>query len=434
MKRMITACVFLAGITVVCAAQSDSVAWVPQQSGVHVTLWQVRFSDTLHGWACGDAGTLLRTSDGGQHWQKSTAFTARTIDAVSFINNATGWLVTDTAQVYKSTDSGATWTLQYFPPRTSFSDCLFFDDSTGFVSGSDMNGANMYNEGVLYKTVNGGSAWTLAQSYMITVWDIASLCFPDKRHGWATGADYLLRTTDSARTWQAPVSFYSITDSAFIKTAGYVNRIVFLDTLRGFGIGRNGHIIRTRDGGASWSLVEKISEWPEGISFADPQRGVIVGQGGAVLTSADSGAGWDLRYPRPQAGAVTVWFRDVVFLDKDHGWLAGDSGVIMRGRFYTPSTAAARRGPDGRPMDGISARVAPPGMLTVSFTVREAGPGEIDLCDLRGRAAALLWKGRCQRGAFAVTVPVGSAVRPGGYVVMLRQQCNISYEKAVIVR
>jgi photosystem II stability/assembly factor-like uncharacterized protein len=92
--------------------------------------------------------------------------------------------------------------LQFFPARASFGDCLFFDDSTGFASGSDMNGANMYNEGILYKTVNGGATWTLAKSYLISIWSISSLAFADRKHGWALGDYDLLTTTDGGLSWQ----------------------------------------------------------------------------------------------------------------------------------------------------------------------------------------------------------------------------------------
>ena len=113
-KLFLLAGVFLLYSLPTQAGPTDSIIFVQQPSGVTVTLWSVMFADTLHGWACGDNGNLVRTSDGGQHWQKVAAFSTRSLDAVYFVNPATGWLVTDTAQIYKSTDSGATWSQQFF--------------------------------------------------------------------------------------------------------------------------------------------------------------------------------------------------------------------------------------------------------------------------------------------------------------------------------
>jgi photosystem II stability/assembly factor-like uncharacterized protein len=434
MKRICFVSIILLQFLLAHAAPPDSMVWVQQQSGIHTTLWSVMFVDTMRGWACGDAGALVRTSDGGQHWQKSTAFTSRSINSVCFINPAVGWLVTDTAQVYKSTDSGATWSLQFSRPRAFFSDCLFFDDSTGFAAGSDMNGANMYNEGILYKTVNGGTTWTLAKSYLISIWSISSLAFPDRKHGWALGDYDLLKTTDGGFSWHTPVVLSAITDSAYIKTSGYINRIIFEDTLNGFGIGRNGHVIRTRNGGTSWTLVYKTSQWPEGISFADPAHAFIVGQNCVVMTSADSGASWEVGYPRPARGVVTPWFRDVVFKNLNNGWIVGDSGIIMKGSLYKLSTGVVeiRQSSMTRELLKISANSH--STITIFLAVNVPGTVHIDLRDLQGRTIANLASGPRSAGAYLETYSLTQSIHSGMYYVTVRGKKQFSCAKTAIVR
>jgi photosystem II stability/assembly factor-like uncharacterized protein len=444
MKRAVFVCVILSNFLCVQAAPSDSVVWVQQQSGVHVSLWSVMFVDTLHGWACGDTGTLLRTSDGGQHWQKATTLTIRrSINSVFFLDPATGWLVTDTAQIYKSTDSGATWSLQFSTPRAYFGDCVFFDDSTGFAAGSDMNGANMYNEGILYKTTNGGTTWTLAKSYLITVWSISSLVFADRKHGWALGDYDLLKTTDGGLSWQTPVAFSSITDSAFVKTSGYINRICFEDTVSGFGIGRYGHVIRTRDGGTSWTLVYKTSLWLEGIAFADRAHGFMVGQNGAVFSSADSGAGWSVGYPRAERGSVDPWFRNVAFKNLNNGWIVGDSGIIMKGSLYAPSTGVSLISQGARTQDApkisVDARGAQGAQgahssVVVTYAVAEPGAVRIDLCDMQGRAVLNMSAGHRTAGTFSESCLLNQSIRSGMYYVTVRGRNQFSCAKTAIIR
>jgi hypothetical protein len=257
---------------------------------------------------------------------------------------------------------------------------------------------------------------------------------PNKNHGWATGADYLLKTASAGLSWMTPVEFYTMTDSAFIKSSGYINTIHFNDTLNRFGIGRNGHIIRTRDGGASWKLVSRISQWPEGIGFADQAHGVIVGEGGAVLASGDSGATWSLSYPRRESGQIIPWFRNVVFLSMNNGWLAGDSGIIMKGRFYTPPTGALllQHSPKSNDLPKIIVRNRT--TLTVYFDLRESGTVFIDFIDVRGRIAASLPAKPEYDGTRVVRFPVNQTLPCGAYYVTLRGKSHGAYAKTVVVR
>jgi len=46
------------------------ITWSFQNNPAVNTLFDVDFSDTLHGLACGD-GIILRTTDGGQNWSRT---------------------------------------------------------------------------------------------------------------------------------------------------------------------------------------------------------------------------------------------------------------------------------------------------------------------------------------------------------------------------
>jgi len=420
-KYLLTVCCVLIGFFSSIRAQtSDSIVFVQQPTNVTVSLWSIIFADTLHGWAAGDTGTLLRTVDGGKNWLKPAKFTSRNISSVCFINPAVGWLTTDTAQIYKSIDSGVSWSLQFFPSRSTFGDCIFFDDSTGFASGSTMNGANMYNNGIIYKTVNGGKNWTLSASYLITVSGIGSLSFPDKRHGWTTGMDYLLKTTDIGQTWQTPVEFYTIADSAFVHSNGYVNMVYFKDTLNGFGIGRYGHILRTRNGGTSWNLAAKFTPWLESICFADQSHGIIAGERGAVLVSSDSGANWSLHYPRQQPTMNAPWFRSLFFLNTDNGWICGDSGIIMKGSFYRQAASVkASQVNSDFPSNDFRICKLTNACMTIAFSLIKADMVSIDMYDLAGNRIQNLLKGYRTGGTFTEQFTLKKSLHPGTYIVVM---------------
>ncbi|MFI5252505.1 MAG: WD40/YVTN/BNR-like repeat-containing protein [Bacteroidota bacterium] len=61
-------------------------SWVKQYSGVNVTLNSVHFADSLYGWVSGDAGTILSTTDGGNTWinKQSATHTSRNLYGMYF--------------------------------------------------------------------------------------------------------------------------------------------------------------------------------------------------------------------------------------------------------------------------------------------------------------------------------------------------------------
>jgi photosystem II stability/assembly factor-like uncharacterized protein len=424
------------------ASTADSITFAQQTSGVNVTLWSIKFTDSMHGWACGDNGNLVRTSDGGQHWQKINGLPSRSLNSLDFINTATGWLVTDTGQIYKSTDSGSTWSLQFFLPRSGFADCKFIDDQTGFVSGGTRNGpVTQFNDGIIYKTVNGGTNWSVSASYLISIIGISSLNFPDNHNGWAIGDnENLIKTTNAGQAWSSPISFRTIADSTFLhgkdSVYAFITGLFFRDTLIGYGYGRYGYIVRTRDGGLSWTSVTRVTPWLEGMDFADNARGVIVGEHGVVLVSGDTGATWRMLYPRQQNFYGAAWFRSVFFANPHNGWICGDSGLILKASFYDPQTGIASKksfiNTGGNSALSISNRAGAP--IKISFTLAQAGPTSLVLCDLQGRTVRTIASGSMAAGGHTETFAPDNGLRSGVYCISLKGIYANVCVNAVIVR
>lgn len=44
--------------------------WEVKKSGVTTALYDITFVDSLYGWAVGDSGTIIQTTDGGTTWSK----------------------------------------------------------------------------------------------------------------------------------------------------------------------------------------------------------------------------------------------------------------------------------------------------------------------------------------------------------------------------
>jgi hypothetical protein len=92
-------------------------------------------------------------------------------------------------------------------------------------------------------------------------------------------------------------------------------------------------VIRTTNGGQTWSSsVTTPGDTLWFVDFVDQQEGYVISIEGEMYHSTDGGASWSA----VQTGISNRRFYSLFFLDKNNGWLTGDSGSIYR--FGTPPT------------------------------------------------------------------------------------------------
>ena len=73
-------------------------------------LSDVTFVDASNGWAVGERGTLLRTTDAGESWSSIDVPTTQDLTAVCFTDASNGWIVGDGEAILHTPDGGLTWT------------------------------------------------------------------------------------------------------------------------------------------------------------------------------------------------------------------------------------------------------------------------------------------------------------------------------------
>jgi photosystem II stability/assembly factor-like uncharacterized protein len=144
-------------------AAASSAQWAIQNSNTTADLRGIHSVDGKVAWASGTNGTVLRTVDGGEHWQTCTvppgaekldfrgvqAFDAKTAIVMS---SGKG----DLSRLYKTTDGCKTWKLVFTnPDKDGFWDALYFENKrTGWLLGDPVKDGF-----VLYATYDGGNAW-----------------------------------------------------------------------------------------------------------------------------------------------------------------------------------------------------------------------------------------------------------------------------------
>jgi outer membrane protein assembly factor BamB len=60
-------------------------------------------------WAVGDEGTILRTTDGGQHWSVQSSHTTRHLRAVVAPEESRAMVAGDDGMIFETSNGGATW-------------------------------------------------------------------------------------------------------------------------------------------------------------------------------------------------------------------------------------------------------------------------------------------------------------------------------------
>jgi len=185
--------------------------------------------------------------------------------------------------------------------------------------------------GFIFLSDDYGASWrparTPAQATLTAVY------FHDARHGWAVGHDaVILRTEDGGDTW-------SQTHAAPAEQKPLLD-VWFDGSRHGFAIGAYGSFYESVDGGRSWR-PRKIRESDMHLNaIAGGADGAlyITGEAGTVLRSPDRGRSW-VSLASPYAGSFFGALRP------------GDGGVViygLRGKIYRSSDA----GRTWKPADG----------------------------------------------------------------------------------
>lgn len=145
------------------AAQAGALRLEMQQSGVDARLRGVSAVNAKVAWASGSKGTVLRTTDGGVHWQHLIVPGADKLDfrdiegfdARTAVVMAAGPGVQ--SRVFRTRDGGATWTqVLGTNNEKAFFDCMAFDGARGWLLGDPVD--DRYQ---LYTTHDRGEHWAL---------------------------------------------------------------------------------------------------------------------------------------------------------------------------------------------------------------------------------------------------------------------------------
>lgn len=219
---------------------------------------------------------------------------------------------TGKGKIYHTTDGGVSWQLQFYDTSmTKFMNYIEMFDSLNDIA---MGDAPANDKPALFlKTTNGGTNWiSQNQSYFLgesvnNIWRTVDFVNNSTGYFFITNGP-LYKTTNSGGFWQSITS----NQHMLVLKAFDVNILLGVDQ----------YIIhRTTDGGLNWeSNQSNLLEFGFDIEFIPGTPAKVWYTSSTVCYSSDTGRTWQEEFELDN-----YRFMDVVFTEKNSGWLLANS-------------------------------------------------------------------------------------------------------------
>ena len=290
--------------------------WVAQTSNALEDLHGVHFRpDGRNGWAVGNGGLILSTTDAGAQWTRTTPSNF-TLNAVWFWSDDDGCVAGNGGTLLLSLRA-LDGSLDWVRADSVFAGENLYDVT--FAHSDSLIGWAVGQNGVVLRSINGGRRWE--KQFIPGGRTLRGVSFSSTRDGWAVGDNGVIAGThDRGLTW------FVVQPSVTAQSLLSVWRAT---GLRSLAVGALGVTPRTWVPPADsiqWKLENAGAAFHlSGASFGDSVAYAVGSNGGtgAALRSDDFGATWIPQTPRSQYA-----LNDVYFVDRQRGWAVGDNGTI----------------------------------------------------------------------------------------------------------
>lgn len=251
------------------------------------------FINTSTGWAAGEKGTVIKTTNGGTSWTSQYVNTSLPLGEIAFPDSLYGFTGTG-SDLFTTTNSGQTWNIKYRFPNFVISALFMLDRDTGIIALT-----NGTNSSKLYKTTDKGSSWSLILNS--TAGDISDMHIMPSGNGILAGSGGLvMKTSDYGNTW---LTVSAGTTDDLIDVSMPTNNEIFLAA--------SNAIYTSSNGGTSFTPLANPGQGNGvnllSLDFGNSLKGIAGCEAGNVYATSDGGNTWSSYSSVPWFNVNTVY-------------------------------------------------------------------------------------------------------------------------------
>ena len=286
--------------------------WIAQNSGTNQNLYDIEFLNDKTGWVVGDAGVVIKTTNGGNTWvnipNPSVQYGGLMWD-IHPVDSEVVYAVAGYDFIMKTSNGGNNWSVLSgrLVSGTAFKSVYFLNRDTGWFLGTNK----------VFRTFNGG---VTLDSFYAPWFDNFEIHFKDAYTGVFCGTGRVFKSTDRGETWfdtNVPVGTYFY---MFRKLATYGNSVWIS--------GNTSPVYRSTDYCETWETLtpgRQIGGYS--ISFVNDNTGYVGRSLNNLLKTTDGGYNWYQQRTDPNSQA---FISSISFSNDTIGWYSCAIGRIYK--------------------------------------------------------------------------------------------------------
>jgi photosystem II stability/assembly factor-like uncharacterized protein len=361
---------------------SQSQPWQVLNPSTSNSITDVEFINSNLGFISSNQGVIKRTTDGGISWNTVLSQTIH-ISSIFFLNDNIGFGAGGFGRIFKTTNAGLNWAVST-PTGYDLTSIFFTNEFIGYAVGA---------QSCIIKTTNGGVTW-INQISPLNNATLTGVYFANNR-GYisvASGFTNLIYTTNGGETWQdgKTRSGFVIGVSVFFNNnfgylAGY-EQMEFTD---------NPLLFKTNDNGQTWSeyhLNTSGKIYSISISPVDPSKACAVGNyindpvygnQGLIMRTSDGGQTWsEEQWP----GEIKL---NAVHASSTDFFIAGDNGLLLKSSITVGISSVNSEIPSGYSLSQNYPNPFNP-TTNINFSIPKSGVVKLAIFNLVGQEVAVI--------------------------------------------
>ena len=307
MEKIILIVITISVMTSCCYSQ-----WIAQNSGTNQNLYDIEFINDKTGWAVGDAGVVIKTTNGGTNWlnvPNPSGQYGGLLWSVCPVDSEVVYVVAGYDFIMKTSNGGTNWNVLSCRPGSinAFTDVYFLNRDTGWFLGG-------YK---VFRTYDGANSLDSFYAPWFTNFEIY---FKDVNTGIFCGTGRVFKSTNGGINWydtNVPVNgfFYMFRKLAVSNDNVWV-------------VGSSSPVFRSTDFCDTWEVVTPGQQIGGiGINFINQNTGYIGRSLNNLIKTTNSGFNW---YQQRTDTTSLAFISSIAFTNDSIGWYSCGVGRIYK--------------------------------------------------------------------------------------------------------